>query len=117
MSVRYPSLEPCMPIYEYRCDMHGPFDEIRSFSQADAPLACPVCAGPTSRLISIPHLRGMERSTRVAMERTERSRHQPHVCHSGCGHQRRAAASEQDAARKTALRDYQGPRPWVIEHA
>ncbi|NMC45722.1 MAG: zinc ribbon domain-containing protein [Chloroflexi bacterium] len=33
-----------MPLYEYTCpDCGANFDQLRSFSQADAPIACPHC--------------------------------------------------------------------------
>lgn len=33
-----------MPLYEYRCDACGrTFEELRSSSEADAPIECPSC--------------------------------------------------------------------------
>jgi putative FmdB family regulatory protein len=44
-----------MPLYEYAClDCQHIFDALRSMSQADDPIACPVCQSQhTSRKISI----------------------------------------------------------------
>jgi len=44
-----------MPIYEYVCLECGQvFDEMRSFSQADAPIQCEACSSDhTSRKISL----------------------------------------------------------------
>ncbi|HAF63014.1 MAG TPA: FmdB family transcriptional regulator [Anaerolineaceae bacterium] len=39
-----------MPIYEYICQNCGAtFDQLRSFSQADDPIACPQCAQSQSK--------------------------------------------------------------------
>ncbi|NIP25893.1 MAG: zinc ribbon domain-containing protein [candidate division Zixibacteria bacterium] len=44
-----------MPIYEYRCqDCRSIFEEMRSISQADAPITCSQCGGTQSkRIISL----------------------------------------------------------------
>ena len=44
-----------MPIYEYRCDTcEHAFEMIRSVSESDQGLNCPICKGPkVSRLMSV----------------------------------------------------------------
>ncbi len=43
-----------MPLYEYRCDTCGTFDERRPSTEATAPLDCPGCAGPARRVYTPP---------------------------------------------------------------
>jgi len=39
-----------MPIYEYTCeDCEKVFEELRSMSQADAPIKCAICGGTHTR--------------------------------------------------------------------
>lgn len=99
-----------MPLYEYRCETHGCFDERRPFAECNAPMACPQCGAACERVFTAPRLRGLATSTRIAHERNEKSRHQPHVCTSGCSHGAVKKRSEPQ------LTDYRGARPWVIEH-
>ena len=44
-----------MPLYEYAClDCRTQFDALRSFKDADAPIACPDCESlETSRMLSL----------------------------------------------------------------
>ena len=66
-----------MPLYEYCCKTHGVFDAFRSFSESEAPAACPMCGEASPRVLSIPRTRVLERGTRIAMERNEKSKHEP----------------------------------------
>lgn len=43
-----------MPVYEYRCDPCGPFDQHRDMAQATAPLPCPTCSLPARRAYTVP---------------------------------------------------------------
>ncbi|MCW5876968.1 MAG: zinc ribbon domain-containing protein [Anaerolineales bacterium] len=46
-----------MPLYTFTCtDCSIELEELRSISQADTPLACPVCEGDCQRGFSIPRL-------------------------------------------------------------
>lgn len=104
-----------MPLYEYDCPHHGAFDDMRPFARSSEPASCPTCGTESPRVITVPRFAGMDRGTRIAHERNERSAHEPHVCHSGCGHHhsRKPAPAETNPK----LKAYTGPRPWVIEHA
>ena len=68
-----------MPMYEYSCAKHGTFEALRAIEQRAAPARCPDCSARSKRVLSAPRLRGMERSTLIAHERNERSRHEPRV--------------------------------------
>jgi putative FmdB family regulatory protein len=99
-----------MPLYQYECESHGRFDELRSYDAADDPIECPSCGLAASRVLTRPRLRVMAGTKVAAMDRNEKSRHEPHVCSSGCSH--RAKSKET----KPRLQSYTGSRPWVIEH-
>ena len=102
-----------MPLYEYRCRKHGAFDVFRPVSQASERMGCPSCGEDAARVFSVPHTRALAAGTRVGMERNEKSRHEPHVCGSGCGH----GHARKPRAAPGKLHNYTGPRPWVVEHA
>ena len=114
-----------MPLYEYECERHGPFTLTRPMALASAAGSCPSCGAPSGRVITAPHVFTMNPTRRDAIARNEKSRHEPHVCTSGCDH-RRAAPSGRGRgtgagrpARRAAeggLQAYTGPRPWVVEH-
>lgn len=111
-----------MPLYEYSCSVHGSFDEFRPSSQCKEAIECPECGGPSARVLTVPHTRVLSHATRTGMERNEKSRHEPHVCRSGCGcssgRQKAKATSDSKSEKKGSnLTSYTGPRPWVIEHA
>src|SRR5687767_4538681 len=104
-----------MPVYEYECERHGPFELMRPMSRAGEDGACPTCGAASQRVITAPNLLTMSPPKREAASRNERSRHDPHVCTSGCGHRHgtgMAGAGAKAAARGT-LQAYTGPRPWV----
>lgn len=69
-----------MAIYEYRCDEDGAFDVTRPLGTAPESVACPVCGGATTRVISAPMLRcGSRPALFGAIERAEKSRYEPEV--------------------------------------
>ncbi len=104
-----------MPIYDYECDEHGVFEEIRPFEESSTPINCPTCGKSASRVFSAPNTRILTDTTRKAMDRNLASRHEPHVCSSGCGHNH--SKPKQQPGQKPKPISYTGPRPWVIEHA
>ena len=109
-----------MPLYEYECVKHGSFDLMRPMSRAGESAACPVCERPAARVITAPALFTMSPTRRDAIALNERSRHEPHVCKTGCGHRHTAPSSAKAAKERrdggTTLQAYTGPRPWVVEH-
>jgi putative FmdB family regulatory protein len=115
-----------MPLYSYECQSHGVFDLMRPMSRSGEDAPCPSCGQGSGRLITAPLVLSMSAGRRAAAECNERSRHEPRVASSKCGHQHRApshaaAAAGRAAAEKTRdgkppLQVYKGPRPWVVEH-
>ena len=102
-----------MPLYEYECVRHGSFTLMRPMAQAGDDGPCPRCASASRRVITAPNLFTMSPLKRDAAFRNERSRHEPRVCKSGCGH---AHGPPKSTAAAGKLRAYTGPRPWVVEH-
>jgi len=43
-----------MPLYEYRCEACGSFDQRRDSADATSPLDCPSCARPARRVYTAP---------------------------------------------------------------
>jgi putative FmdB family regulatory protein len=90
-----------MPLYEFWCESCGPFEERRPFSRATYDTSCPACQGPATRVITPPNLRRLQPPVRHALEREEKSRHEPEVVRRatpGAGRQRRRV----------------GGRPWTV---
>jgi putative FmdB family regulatory protein len=104
-----------MPLYEYSCETHGVFDAFRPSSASSEPADCPDCGQSAQRILSIPMTTLLGPVVRNAMERNEKSRHEPHVCKPGCSHHHRSTAPI-DTSRPAKRHSYNGPRPWVIEH-
>ena len=104
-----------MPTYAHRCGEHGDFDDVRSFSHSGDAAQCPTCGVPCMREFTVPILATLDHGSRIAHATNEKSRHEPHVCTSGCSHHRRKPAATPD--KPPALEVCKGPRPWVIEHA
>ena len=110
-----------MPLYEFECDACGSFDVFRPLSRASEPAACPTCAGEAARVWSAPAVAAMSPLQRNAAERNEKSRHEPHVCKTGCGCSGRrkpppAPTKESDLLGGRTRHVYTGSRPWVLEH-
>ncbi|MCW5874320.1 MAG: zinc ribbon domain-containing protein [Anaerolineales bacterium] len=68
-----------MPLYSFSCpDCLIEVEELRSISQADAPLACPVCQGECQRGLSLAALSSAAQSADTPSAKTVR-RH-PAAC-------------------------------------
>ena len=69
-----------MATYEYRCERDGVFDVTRPLGTAPESVACAVCGGAAMRVFSIPMVKsGARTAWNAAIERAERSRHEPEV--------------------------------------
>lgn len=97
-----------MPLYEYDCREHGVFELARSMQDSAKGAPCPWCQRDASRILSVPAVRQLDRSTRVALDRNERSRHEPRLSQRGA-----AAPTEPPSTPKFKTG---GGRPWALEH-
>ena len=68
-----------MPIYEFLCGECGPFEERRPFEEAENPAVCPECKSAARRVYHMPNLKTMPTSLSNAMNRAEKSTHEPEV--------------------------------------
>lgn len=69
-----------MATYEYRCDKDGVFDVMRPLGTAPETAACPVCGIEARRVISMPMVRcGSRSGWTAAIDRAEKTRHEPEV--------------------------------------
>ena len=103
-----------MPFYEYSCDRCGRFEERHSISDAGKPVVCPTCQGTAQSVISAPFLATMNKFTRIAHERNEKSAHEPKVVRrepSEGGHGRHSHGKHPHHHPHRSPR-----RPWMIGH-
>ncbi|HEX8341260.1 MAG TPA: zinc ribbon domain-containing protein [Tepidisphaeraceae bacterium] len=109
-----------MPLYEFQCSECGSFDVFRPISRAAEPVACPTCDAEATRVWCAPAVASLSPLQRSAAERNEKSRHEPHMCKTGCGcggrRQAPAPTAESDKLGGRTRHAYTGSRPWVVEH-
>lgn len=68
-----------MPLYAFRCDHCGPFEERRPFARAHEPARCPVCDEVGHRVLTAPGLYRTSPGLRRALSAEEQSAHEPAV--------------------------------------
>lgn len=72
-----------MAIYEFRCEVDGLFERMFAIGAAPDATDCPQCGRASARAMSAPSLRcGMRPHWFAAMDRAEKSRHEPDVVRS-----------------------------------
>jgi putative FmdB family regulatory protein len=92
-----------MPIYGFTCASCGDFEVQRSMSEASALARCPDCRTLARRVFTAPGVRQMTAPGRNALEREERSRHEP------------ARASEVSGRPMPHVHGAPS-RPWMVGH-
>lgn len=117
-----------MPVYDYKCPEHGIFHELATLENHANPASCPQCRKLAPRIIIMaPKIAQMASATRSAMEKNERSRHEPalstpdtraenserlkHGC--GCRHEARSNKLFYTA---DGNKMFPSMRPWMISH-
>jgi putative FmdB family regulatory protein len=68
-----------MPTYEYTCPVCGEFEAWRPAAHAGEPVACPACGAGAPRHYGPPNLRRTPAPLAAAIERSQRSAHEPQV--------------------------------------
>jgi putative FmdB family regulatory protein len=113
-----------MPTYDYACPACGGFEALRTLSQRDEPPACPDCGAASPRVLAAaPRLAWLDSTTRLAMDRNERARHEPQSSRdyqrlrhpAGCG----CCSPGKRSATVTAAngnKSFPSKRPWMISH-
>jgi putative FmdB family regulatory protein len=91
-----------MPLYEFRCQSCGIFDEWRAMADSGNPAHCPTCQIVAQRIFSAPalQLNGSLRLDKRANPEPQLLQKQP---------------SESSAKDRTRVRSH-GGRPWMIGH-
>lgn len=112
-----------MPVYEYACDTCGVFSALRKMSESGEPAFCQECGSESPRIMSVPKLAVMDRSTRQAHERNEKSAHAPNTARrSSCGcagsHTCKTSTKVNPDTGKAALQmqTKKTARPWMLSH-
>jgi putative FmdB family regulatory protein len=95
-----------VPIYDFACEDCGPFEQRRSFTESGAPAACPCCGREARRVYSMPNTRRMPTALSGAMDRAEKSGHEPEVV-------QRPAAGGASSGKK---HQHSHGRPWALGH-
>ena len=91
-----------MPVYAFACAWCGPFELTRPMAQAAMPAQCPECGEEARRVFSPPGLALLARPMRRALDREEKSAHEPEVT---------------STKRGRPLPHSHGPAPpWVLSH-
>jgi putative FmdB family regulatory protein len=91
-----------MPLYPFMCEGCGPFELARPVAEAGAAAACPSCGAGARRVYSPPGLALLAKPMRRALDREERSAHEPDVATTKAG-------------RPLPHRHSPAP-PWVLSH-
>ncbi|HEX6020809.1 MAG TPA: FmdB family zinc ribbon protein [Solirubrobacter sp.] len=68
-----------MAIYEYRCEVDGPFDVTLPIGTAPSSIACPACAGKAGRVYTNPMVLSVPRPLVAALEHEEKTRYEPDI--------------------------------------
>lgn len=68
-----------MPFYVFSCGACGPFEVRQSASRVGEPVRCPACEGPGKRVFTPPGVRLVAKPLRRALDREEKSAHEPIV--------------------------------------
>lgn len=105
-----------MPIYDYDCEVCGPFTAVRPMAEFRAPCACPACGIAAMRtLLSAPAIAGLGSSGRSApavAAREARSQGPTKAAHpAGCGCCTRRAPIPGALAGKGRVFASSGPPP------
>jgi len=86
-----------MPLYEFRCQDCGVFDQWRTLAEFDAPAYCPTCEKSARRVFSAPML--LSGSLRLKRENPE-----PQL------------VKRDREPEKPKVRSHADGRPWMISH-
>jgi putative FmdB family regulatory protein len=68
-----------VPIYEFLCRECGPFEQQGSLAEAGGSMRCPSCGEEARRTYTMPATKKMSAALSNAMNRVEKSTHEPDV--------------------------------------
>lgn len=126
-----------MPVYDYKCSVHGVFHELTKMADSAKPKACPKCQKLSPRIIMIPpQIFEMAPNQRKAAEKNEKARHSPiistkdareeekqrivfesrHSDKCGCGSNHTGSLKQQVLYLADGSKIFPSQRPWMISH-
>ncbi len=94
-----------MPVYDFVCEDCGSFEQQRSFTEAGNPMTCPSCGRKARRVYSMPNTKRMSNALSGAMNRAEKSAHEPEV-----------ARRPVEGKRSSKKHHHNHERPWMMGH-
>ena len=97
-----------MPIYAFDCTECGPFEVMRPMADSALPASCPRCANEARRVFSPPGLALLDRPVRTALDREEKSAHEPDVVTRKSGRALHAHGHHHHG--------HHAAQPWVLSH-
>lgn len=74
-----------MPVYEFRCDGCGSFEERRSLEEVEQAAYCPGCGTAARRVYSAPNFKTVPAALSKAKDRAEKSAYEPGVVRKPAG--------------------------------
>ena len=92
-----------MPFYEFLCQECGPFEERRSLEEPREVASCPGCSAEAGRVYSVPGIKRMNAGLSRAVDRAEKSAHEPEVVRRRAGNTRSG-------------QEHSHGRPWALGH-
>jgi len=107
-----------MPVYEYNCEEHGPFEAMRPMSECTSPCACPVCGAASQRvMLSAPNVSGLSTERRLAHVTNERASDSPkRLSTHGPGQRRAKMPSRKTVTGHDGSKCFPSSRPWMLSH-
>lgn len=117
-----------MPVYDYKCQQHGVFNDLATMDDAHKPCACPTCGAASPRVIILPpEFQSMDPNKRQAETTNEKARHEPefstkdrrendHQHRNGCGCNKHKPGERKLFYTAQGEKMFPSARPWMISH-
>lgn len=116
-----------MPLYDYKCQTHGVFQELATLSDYDQPCPCPQCGQLAARVIVLaPDILNMAPNRRHAFATNEKACHEPIVSTaasrdadpkaSGCNCNSNPNRPSRLMYTADGKKFFPSMRPWMISH-
>lgn len=117
-----------MPVYDYKCQTHGVFNELAKVEDYQKPMPCPSCNQLSPRVLCIPpELFKLDSHLHQAVERNEKACNAPLVStkdqrENDSLHRQACGCTGNKAHKRSVLFTAQGEkmfpsaRPWMVSH-
>lgn len=116
-----------MPVYDYKCQSHGVFNQLATLDHYDQPCACPQCGEMAPRVILFnPEFLDMNKERRGAFETNEKAQSEPiystettrqqSKADGGCGCSNHKKKGSRLMYTAQGDKFFPSARPWMISH-